>query len=187
MNDLIKQRLLGLLVVFILILAFISVILEEPVTFLKAGPMSIPKSPDMPAPSSLFDDLTRVEQKLRISIEQERSATSLAMAESAEETVQVTLPEGVSILKHVDKPIRFKQIWTVNLQTSTDQALLQAQKSQLIEQGFRAYVRPITPASLEYGLFVGPEISRQRAEASLQKLQNLFPDQQPGLVVYLPE
>lgn len=81
--DKIKQRLLGLLVVGILLLAFIPVIMEEPPTYLDVVPTRVPKAPVIEAPLALFEGLSGVQEMIDQQIARERQGYARVLRETA--------------------------------------------------------------------------------------------------------
>lgn len=70
--DKIKQRLLGLLVVSIILLAFVPVIIEDPPTYLDVVPTRVPQAPVIDPPAPLFQGLSDMRDMIDQQITRER-------------------------------------------------------------------------------------------------------------------
>lgn len=80
--DKIKQRLLGLLGLGIILLAFVPVIFEEPPTYLEVVPTRVPAAPVVPAPEPLFASMLQSRDTLAARVAEERRGYAQQLFES---------------------------------------------------------------------------------------------------------
>lgn len=82
--DKIKQRLLGLLVVSIILLAFVPVIIEDPPTYLDVVPTRVPQAPVIDPPAPLFQGLSDMRDMIDQQITRERQGYEKVLRDTAD-------------------------------------------------------------------------------------------------------
>ncbi|MFC3149739.1 SPOR domain-containing protein [Litoribrevibacter euphylliae] len=174
--ELIKYRLLGAVVTFVLLALFGPEVLDGSGRVQTNSIIEIPDRPDVPAPPILqppapkgtgFDEASVREAQQRLLAEKKQQAAKTPKpaekkagsdVDSTAESVAQPLPRKAPMLAE-NKPA-----WTLQLATFSQSKNAYALREKLTKAGFNTYSRLLKDSSGEtkYQVFVGPELSKQR-------------------------
>ncbi len=162
--ELIKYRLLGAVVTFVLLALFGPEVLDGRGRVQTNALIELPDRPELPEPSILkppspkgtgFDEKALASAQQRLLVKQPETQTSSL----DDPTTDVKpLPRKASQLAQ-DKPA-----WTLQLATFSQPKNAYALREKLTKAGFNTYSRLLKDASgqTKYQVFVGPELNKER-------------------------
>jgi len=189
--ELIKYRLLGAVVVFVLLALFGPEVLDGSGRMQTGIFVEIPERPDVPPPPILkppspqgsgFDDVSREQAKNKQLV----SETALADREKPKiaslQSKEVTENEEPIATKREPLPKKApvfateKPAWTLQLATFSQPKNAYALREKLTKAGFNSYSKLLKDASgkTRYQVFVGPEISKERLVSVKKRLASKF-------------
>jgi len=189
--ELIKYRLLGAVVVFVLLALFGPEVLDGSGRMQTGIFVEIPERPDVPSPPILkppspqgsgFDDATREQAKNKQLLSETKlanidkpKANQVHPSIGAENKVSVQkkpepLPKKAPVFAS-EKPA-----WTLQLATFSQPKNAYALREKLTKAGFNSYSKLLKDASgkTRYQVFVGPEISKEKLVAVKKRLASKF-------------
>jgi cell division septation protein DedD len=118
----IKQRLLGLLGVSIILLAFVPVITEEPATYLEVVPTRVPLAPVVDEPAPLFESMANAGDMIAQQVSAEREGYAAAVHSDADHADA----SHSDAEREAKDPVTRPSAMLVPLDFLTDRKLLQA-------------------------------------------------------------
>ena len=177
MNQAMKQRLTGTLVLGCLALIFIPMLLDGEGIQPAATPAPIPPAPEFTdtdiaqpqRPVILADTLTREAAPEPVAADDAAASTSSNESQTA----------GADAAPEADAPTRMAsglpEAWAVRLGVFGDQSNAEKLMKQLIDGGYKAYSRRMQGAdATRTGIFVGPVLSRAEANRLVAELADAF-------------
>jgi DedD protein len=182
LNQAMRQRLVGTLVLGCLALIFIPLMLDG--EGIDSGPVIAPLPP-MPQLPVL--DIPEPQRPVILADLEAEATPELAEADENAADVDVAAASGSSIAPSVeDSPRRdsagLPEGWSVRLGVFADRSNADALLKRLIDAEYKAYSRPVqSGANTLTGIFVGPMLTRADANTLLSELSRRF--QQNGIVV----
>ena len=173
MNDILKQRLVGALVLIAVGVAFWPVIFVESErvevdTTPQVKPMPELEEVYIPAPQPIADvEPVSVVDDMRMA----------AAAEEAEETGS-TLPEAVTSDEPASPVLDERGIpvaWVLQVATVSSRERAQALSGELIAAGYKAYHRPLErDDAVWHRVYVGPVFEREKLDRAKQDIDAAF-------------
>jgi cell division septation protein DedD len=189
--ELIKFRLLGAVVTFVLLALFGPEILDGSGRMHTVSNIEISEPPVLPAPPVMkptaklgtgfdsdeqqeisyqnkIDNLDRVNKKLQSQSEEVAKTKSVASDKQAQ-----VKPPAVSDVKKTMATLAEKPGWTLQLATFSQPKNAYALREKLTKAGFNSYNKLLKDSSgkTRYQVFVGPELDKQKLMAVKQKLK----------------
>ena len=193
MDDGLKQRLVGAIVLLGAAVIFIPTFLDGPDQGTTGEVVEVPERPKFEVISPIVKDVEKSEQAMRERLERERAEyVAEAKSEPAKKPDPVTsdspqkkseVKEAKAIAKKsVEKKAPAKEVtkvsgqlakaWTIQLASFTKKTNADELERKLLSQKYRAYSEPVdTDKGVVYRVFVGPDLKKERAEQALGQLQ----------------
>lgn len=166
--ELIKYRLLGAVVTFVLLALFGPEVLDGSGRVQTSSIIEIPDRPQVPEPSILkppapkgtgFDEqsIAKAQQKLL----EERPAIQ---PKEKPQLQEANVPSSPSLPRKAPELAQNKPAWTLQLATFSQPKNAYALRERLTKAGFNTYSRLLKDSSgqTKYQVFVGPELSKER-------------------------
>lgn len=172
--ELIKYRLLGAVVTFVLLALFGPEVLDGSGRVQTNSIIEIPDRPDVPAPPILqppapkgtgFDEASVREAQQRLLTEKKaQEARSLNTQPEASKEDSSSTEKAESLPRKAPMLTENKPAWTLQLATFSQPKNAYALREKLTKAGFNTYSHLLKDSSgqTKYQVFVGPELSKQR-------------------------
>lgn len=190
MKDVVKQRLVGALILVALGVIFWPIIFVDPDAEIDMQELQVPPRPDvdarpLPAPAMPVDDEfgNLPEQSTAPdapTAEEPLPTDSDTVPEPAAETTPEETPPAIPAPGETrDTPMAEPEldaqgvpvVWTLQLVTLSDGIKAEALRQQLLEEGHKAYVRAVTVEGKHlYRVHIGPKGERAQLEALQSEL-----------------
>lgn len=186
MDDGLKQRLVGAVVLVGAAVIFLPSVLDGPDIPTTTVDVEVPERPKFEVIAPIVKDTEKQEQAMRERLAQERAEYS-AEVESAEKEKDAPAsapvqpePKVAAVQESKPKPAETKprqgtplaKAWTIQLASFTKKTNADELERKLVADKYRAYSEPVkTDKGTVYRVFVGPDLKKDRAEKTLQKLQ----------------
>ena len=190
MDDGLKQRMVGAIVLVALGMIFIPMLFDDKTKSSYVESSQIPESPKMPEMATvnqqeLAEKIPAVQtaedhqqavweeqDKTDVADEENISPTEAPAAvktESSAPKVEATLKPAVAIASS-----GLPETWTLQVGTFGDKTNANALRKQLADKGYQAYVRDIKDEKgVTFKVFVGPDVEKAHAEVIMKKLSTM--------------
>jgi len=185
LNQAMKQRLVGTLVLGCLALIFIPLMLDG--EGIDSGPIiaPLPSMPQLPALDIPEPQRPIILADLEADTTPEIDAAEVGASDASASLTQEASPASIEASIE-DSPRRdsagLPEGWSVRLGVFADRSNADALLKRLIDADYKAYSRPVQSGSNTLtGVFIGPMLTRADANALLSELSRRF--QQNGIVV----
>lgn len=155
MNQILKQRLVGTVVITALATIFVPMLFDEPININRTDKINTLKTPNPP----VYDDhLTPLPKNIDAVIHPKTSSTN-----------KVKSPDSIT-----QPPSTKMQRWFIQAGVFKLENNAVALRNIILKQGFPAFISPIlTDTGIMYQTKVGPELDKKRAQQIKEKLDKL--------------
>ena len=169
MDQGLKQRLVGAIVLIVIAVVFLPMLLREPGDLLDTETVEIPKRPKFEVVTSIVKPPAEAEQKILQRLQAERKAYSAEPNTSTENEELSAAEQSAS----EPTTIPLKKAWTIQLASFADEANANELVKKLIQDQYRAYREAVKDGEGKtvYRVFVGPDLQNERAQDTLEKLE----------------
>lgn len=210
MDDGLKQRLVGAVVLVGAAVIFLPSVLDGPDLPTTAVEVEVPPRPKFEVIAPIVKDTDKQEEAMRQRLAQERAeysaepeadeadkddpskdsidgAGAKTVAQTTPDQQSSTKSKPSSTAKPADQPKQvanksdtepklstpLAKAWTIQLASFTKKSNADELERKLVADKYRAYSEPVsTDKGTVYRVFVGPDLKKDRAEKTLQQLQN---------------
>lgn len=188
MNDILKQRLVGALILIALGVVFWPIIFVEQGVKPLGEAAQIPARPSVDTTPIERPDISAVRQSPEIEANQELELTEVARQETPELVEKAPIPVAIPKKAVVTQPTRTEAppkptidadgipiAWILQVASVSSKEKAEELRSRLVGMGFQAYVKKIkTENSVLLRVYVGPRVERARLESMQAKIDAEF-------------
>lgn len=182
MNEAMKQRLIGAIVLGCLAIIFLPILLDGEGVSTPALNTNIPLAPTFPTPLVVEPQRPNIlsdNEEIRVADSVDSSETSGNPATDIQTTSMPESIQNTTASNAEDRPALnsegLPQAWSIRLGLFGDNANAASLVAQLLERDYRAYSNPVSTSRGELtAVFVGPVLTRTDAEALRAELSSSF-------------
>ena len=180
MNDGLKQRIVGALVLMALGIIFVPVIFDKERIVPVDRSSHIPPEPDIhvlplpeaPPVSHVRDDSISEPIRGQFSIDETNTAVDV---ESVNDIVEAALPDESSVetktVDTSDRPVNNAQLWVLQIASYSTSDKANSIRKELEAEGYKSLVRQ---AGAHYRVYVGPSMEKSTLESAKLKLDSHY-------------
>lgn len=181
MDDGLKQRIVGAIVLVAMAMIFVPMLFDDTVNNGAADETQIPAPPKSPElaniePEKIAEHMPAIktanDQQQQVWKEQDQTSTAFdeeepAPVEPVTSATQMPTPDSVKIAS-----TGLPESWTLQVGTFGDKKNAQALSEKLIQKGYQSYVREIKDdkGGSTFKVYVGPDVQRAHLQETMKKL-----------------
>lgn len=189
MNDILKQRLIGALILIALGVVFWPIIFVEQGVKPLSETAQIPARPSVDTTPIERPDISAVRQSPEIEANREMELAELPQQEAPElvekAPVPVAIPRETKVVAQPTRSVAplkpaidadgIPIAWILQVASVSSKEKAEALRSRLVDMGYQAYVKKIkTENSVLLRVYVGPKVERARLESMQKKIDAEF-------------
>ena len=190
MNDILKQRLVGALILIALGVVFWPIIFVEQGVKPLGAAAQIPARPSVDTTPIERPDISAVRQSPEIEANRELELAELPQEEAPELVEKASVPVAIpkETKKAAPQPTRSEAppkpaidadgipiAWILQVASVSSKEKAEALRSRLVDMGYQAYVKKIkTENSVLLRVYVGPKVERARLESMQKRIDAEF-------------
>lgn len=178
MNEGTKKRLAGAIVLACLAIIFVPILLDGEGLRSPELEIDVPQAPELPSVADI--EPQRPDFALEREREAEETGSDPGQAPEIEiDPLAITESDTTPAASEPEQPTLNEEglpdVWSVRLASFGEQANAEALEQRLLEQDYKAYTRRYTNNNGTLtAVYVGPVITRERADALLAELESGF-------------